>query len=143
MGGLEVAKRNRSGRICCMNKRLRKKKHLGEFRQMGFSAECRLRSGLSSAEFDKFTDEFIAQAIEANRLVFGGGGSPDRGWSGVVCRDHSHDSTTDGNKAAVRHWLERRPEVESFRLSDFWDVWHGADPFDTEDAEEVAESLRR
>ena len=143
MGGLEVAKRNRSGRICCMNKRLRKKKHLGEFRQMGFSAECRLRSGLSSAEFDKFTDEFIAQAIEANRFVFGGGGSPDRGWSGVVCRDHSHDSTTDGNKAAVRHWLERRPEVESFRLSDFWDVWHGADPFDTEDAEEVAGSPRR
>jgi uncharacterized protein YggL (DUF469 family) len=126
-----------------MNKRLRKKKHLGEFRQMGFSAECRLRSGLSSAEFDQFTDEFIAQAIEARRLVFGGGGSPNRGWSGIVCRDASHDSTTDGDKAAVHHWLEQRPEVESFRLSDFWDVWHGTDPFDTKEAEEVAGSSCR
>jgi uncharacterized protein YggL (DUF469 family) len=117
-----------------MNKRLRKKKHLGEFRQLGFSAECRLRSGLSGAAFDQFTDEFIAQAIEANRLVFGGGGSPNRGWSGVVCRDDSHESATDGDKAAVHNWLERRTEVESFRLSDFWDVWHGADPFDTEKA---------
>jgi len=126
-----------------MNKRLRKKKHLGEFRQMGFSAECRLRSGLSSAEFDQFTNEFIAQAIEANRLVFGGGGSANHGWSGVVCRDASHDSTTDGDKAAVHNWLELRPEVGSFRLSDFWDVWHGSDPFDAEEAEEVAGSPRR
>jgi uncharacterized protein YggL (DUF469 family) len=126
-----------------MNKRLRKKKHVGEFRQMGFSAECRLRSGLSIADFNRFTDEFIAQAIESQQLVFGGGGSANRGWSGVVCRDASHDSTTDGDKAAVHHWLEQRPEVESFRLSDFWDVWHGSDPFDTKEAEEVTGSTRR
>lgn len=114
-----------------MNKRLRKKKHLGEFRQLGFSVDCRLRSGLSSAEFDLFTSEFIAQAIEAHRLEFGGGGSVDRGWSGVVCRAHRYDSTTDDDQAAVQHWLESRPEVESFRISDFFDVWHGSDPFET------------
>lgn len=126
-----------------MNKRLRKKKHFGEFRQLGFSAGCQFRSGLSSVAFDQFTDEFIAHAVEANRLVFGGGGSPDRGWNGIVCRDHSHDSTTDGDRAAVHHWLEQSPEVESFQLSDFWDVWHGADPFDADEAEEGAGSPRR
>ncbi|MDA1274802.1 MAG: 50S ribosome-binding protein YggL [Verrucomicrobia bacterium] len=118
-----------------MRKRLRKKKHLGEFRQMGFTADCQMRPGLSGAEFDQFTDEFIVQAIEAHGLVFGGGGSPERGWSGVVCRDDRYDSTTDVEKAAVQHWLEQRSEIESFRLSEFWDVWHGPDPFDTEDAE--------
>ena len=121
-----------------MRKRLRKKKHLGEFRQMGFSVDCQLRSGLSAAEFDQFTDEFIVQAIEAHGLVFGGGGSPDRGWSGVVCRDHRYDSTTDVDKAAVQGWLEHRSELESFRLSGSRDVWYGSDPFDTEIAEQDA-----
>jgi uncharacterized protein len=119
-----------------MKKRLRKKKHLREFRQMGFSVECRIRPGLSAVEFDRFTDEFIVQAIEAGALVFGGGGSPDRGWSGIVCRDDRYDSTSDGDKATVQNWLEQRSEVESFRLSGFWDVWHGSDPFDSDDAEQ-------
>ena len=118
-----------------MRKRLRKKKHLGEFRQMGFSADCRLRAGLSDTQFDQFMDEFILQAIEAQGLVFGGGGSPKQGWSGVVCRDSRYASTTDADKTAVQHWLESRTEIESFRLSDFWDVWHGPDPFDAKDAE--------
>ncbi len=119
-----------------MRKRLRKKKHLGEFRQMGFSADCHMRPGLSGPQFDQFTDEFIVQAIEAHGLVFGGGGSPERGWSGVVCRDDCYDSTTNVDKAAVHRWLEQRSELESFRLSEFWDVWHGSDPFDTKDAEQ-------
>lgn len=118
-----------------MRKRLRKKKHLREFLQLGFSVECRIRPGLSGPEFDRFTDEFIVQAIEANALVFGGGSSPDRSWSGIVCRDGCYDSTSDGDKAAVQDWLEQRSEVDSFRLSGFWDVCHGSDPFDTDIAE--------
>ena len=63
------------GGISDMRRRLRKKKHVGEFRQMGFSVECRLRPGLSPQEFDQFTDEFIQHAVEAHGLLFGGGGS--------------------------------------------------------------------
>ena len=126
-----------------MKKRLRKKRHLGEFRQTGFSVDCRIRSGLSAAEFEEFTDQFIVQAIEGNSLVFGGGGSPNRNWSGVVCRDDRYDSTTSTDRAAVQSWLEPRAEVGSFRLSDFWDVWHGSDPFDTDMAEQTGSSAPR
>ena len=118
-----------------MRKRIRKKKHLGEFRQVGFSVDCKLRPGLSAAEFDQFTDEFIINAVEAHGLVFGGGGSPDRGWSGVICRDDRYESTTEADKAAVQGWLQQRADIETFRLSGFWDVWRGADPFDTGIAE--------
>ncbi len=99
---------------------------------MGFSVTCRLQPGISTADFDRFVDEFIAQAIEAHGLVFGGGGSPDRGWNGVVCRDHRYESTNAADKTAVENWLRQRDEVASFRLSDFWDVWYGPDPFDDE-----------
>lgn len=112
-----------------MKKRLRNKKHLGEFRQTGFSVKCQMRSGLSASEFSRFVDDFI-QAVEANALEFGGGGSPGQGWNGVICRNHQYDSTTDADKAAVRSWLEQRSQVESCRLSGFWDVWRGSDPFD-------------
>ena len=125
-----------------MKKRLRKKKHLGEFRQFGFSLECLLRVGLSDAEFDRFLDEFIADAIEARGLVFGGGGSPEKGWSGVVCRDHRYDSTTETDKTTVHDWLKSRSEVQAFRISDSWDVWHGPDPHESENAESLLSPLQ-
>ncbi len=118
-----------------MKKRLRKKKHLGEFRQYGFSLDCRLRPGTSGSVFGQFIDDFISQSIEAHGSVFGGGGSPGRGWSGFICRGHRYDSTTEADKTAVENWLRGRSEVEFFRLSDFIDAWHGPDTFDEKTAE--------
>lgn len=112
-----------------MKKRLRKKKHLGEFRQLGFSVHFRFREGLTDSEFERFSNEFIEHAIEAQGLQFGGGGSPERGWGGVVSKDHRHASSTESDKAAVENWAQGRAEVESSRFSDFWDIWYGQDPF--------------
>ncbi|MBH0181567.1 MAG: DUF469 family protein [Nitrospira sp.] len=114
---------------------MRKKKYLGEFRVMGFTVDCHMRPGLSRTQFNQFTDEFIVQAIEAHSLGFGGGGSSECGWSGVVSHDGRYASTTDVDKAAVQLWLEQRSDLESFRLSVFWDLWHGSNPFDTKDVE--------
>lgn len=113
-----------------MRKRLRKKRHLGEFRQFGFSLNCRLREGISILEFNQFADDFITDAIEARNLNFGGGGSPSHGWSGVVCREHSSDSPRDEDRIALQNWLDRQGVVESVSVSEFWDVWHGHNPFD-------------
>ena len=113
-----------------MRKRIRKTRHRGEFRQLGFSVDCRLQPGLSLIQFDQFIDDFIGQAVEAQGLVFGGGGSADGGWGGVICRDHRYESTAERGRDAVQKWLQPRSEVASFRLSGFWDVWHGPDPFD-------------
>ena len=112
-----------------MKKRLRKQHHLGEFRQFGFSLESKFGRVLSPAEFDAFVVQFITDAIEANGLLFGGGGSPTRGWSGVVQRDHRYDSTTDDHRKVLSDWLKARPEIEQARVSATWDIWHGTDPF--------------
>lgn len=113
-----------------MKKRLRKKKHLAEFRQLGFSLVARLREALDEAGFDSFCDAFVSEAIEANGLCFGGGGGPDTPWAGVVARDHRHDSTDDQDQEAVSKWLSAHPDVVEFRLSGHWDLWYGIDPFD-------------
>jgi ribosomal protein L32E len=63
-----------------MRKRLRKKPHLGAFMDWGvpLAVRCQHPDG-----FDDFLDEFIAQAIEAYGLTFGGGGHDDR-LTGVI-----------------------------------------------------------
>lgn len=113
-----------------MRKRLRKKRHLGEFRQFGFSVKCKLRDGISSDDFDRFADAFVVEAIERQGLVFGGGGSPTSGWGGIVCRDHRYESTTEVHREAVAAWLKQRVDATSFSISHAWDIWHGIDPFD-------------
>ncbi len=54
-----------------MRKRLRKKKHLKEFREYGVSLVVEIHDG---TEFHAFLDDFILKAVEANGLAFGGGG---------------------------------------------------------------------
>jgi uncharacterized protein len=113
-----------------MRKRLRKKKHLGEFRKLGFDVDCRLKQDLSASDFDRFIDDFIEQAIEAHGLQFGGGGSPQMGWTGGISCEGRYDSTTEADRTIVENWLKLRNEVVSFRLSGFYDCWYDTEaPF--------------
>ena len=47
-----------------MKRRLRKKKRIGEFQELGFEVLADLRDGLSPIEFDAFLDRWIS-AVEA------------------------------------------------------------------------------
>jgi uncharacterized protein YggL (DUF469 family) len=60
--------------LFAMRKRLRKKKHVGEFQELGVELEMTLRAGV---DFDEFLDAFLCDAVEANGLAFGGGGRDD------------------------------------------------------------------
>ena len=112
-----------------MNKRLRKKKHRGEYRQFGFAVVCQFRDQLSHEDFDRFLDDFISQ-IENLSLATGGGGSPELGLNFVVQREHRFASTDEADRVAVLNWLQAHPEVVDPRVSDFFDLWYGKDPFD-------------
>jgi uncharacterized protein YggL (DUF469 family) len=83
-------------------------------------------------------DEFIDEAIEAHSLLFADGGSPERRWGGVVSRDDRYASTTEADKHTVETWLRGRADVVSYRVSGFWDVWYGPDPFESAIAEPAA-----
>ena len=53
-----------------MKKRLRKKKHFGEFKELGFEVRGDLRPGLSGNDLEAFVDRLI-EIVEARSLAFG------------------------------------------------------------------------
>jgi uncharacterized protein YggL (DUF469 family) len=63
-----------------MRRRLRKKRHLGEFREWGLTIAIQRTH---PDGFDDFLDDFIAQAIAAHGFACRGGGHGDR-LTGVI-----------------------------------------------------------
>jgi len=113
-----------------MKKRLRKKKHLGEFRQWGRQLVV-IRSTREDA--DAFHDAFIAQAVEANDCYCGGSLSDD-GLDVVVELGRTSDDP-EAKFAKVAAWLDARPDVESWKAGPLFDLWHG-------DYEDIREESR-
>lgn len=97
-------------------RRLRKKLHLGEFREFGFELSMCLCDGLSEAEFDRFWDAFLVDAIEAQGLLFGGGKE------GFVVRKGG-GSVTEAQRLSVHDWLCARPEISSVAAGPLVDAW--------------------
>ncbi|QDU58802.1 50S ribosome-binding protein YggL [Aeoliella mucimassa] len=115
-----------------MKKRLRKKLHRVEFAVRGVSVRASFTRHLDSTEFDRFTDGFIEEAIEARALWFGGGGHPAKGWEGVIEPRTGDTTIRQEDLEWVRAWLRERTEVDSFEISEPWDLWYGKNPFDEE-----------
>ncbi len=54
------------------SRRLRKKMHIDEFQELGFSVAWRFPEGTSEEQIDKTVDDFINEVIEPNKLAFDG-----------------------------------------------------------------------
>lgn len=101
------------------SRRLRKKLHVDEFREDGFHLRVVLRA-LSAAEADRFWDAFLAEAIEARGLTYGGG---EEGFVAAL-----RGSATEADRDAVRDWLAARPEVVSAAIGPLVDAWYDDAP---------------
>ena len=107
-----------------MKKRIRKKKHLGEFQEIGFELEFTFDIGSTIDEENKVLYAFIDHAIEDNNLFFGGGGEGGL-WSGVAYANGPPGTrTTPEQRAAVLTRLEDHPRVITAKASDFFDLWY-------------------
>jgi len=102
-----------------MKKRLRKKLHKGEFRQLGFCLEFDY-SVTDEISFDTFLDSFIDDCIEGNGLECGGGGFEHLSF--FVTRYKG--SASEEQRNAVKEWLERQPQVSNIILGELIDAWH-------------------
>lgn len=102
-----------------MKKRLRKKKHLGEFVVFGrqFLIQRNTKHGL-----DEFFDRFIT-VIEANGCVCGGGGQEDH--LDFIVELGRRDQNPDAIKAQIEASLLKDPSVKSVRIGEEFDVWYG------------------
>lgn len=103
-----------------MKKRLRKKKHKGEFDWRGFQVDCTFDPPLSEEGVDTLLDAFIA-FVESRNLGTSGGTGPDnashyvmkwvpclqhRGFTGHLRYRHVH--CTEDDRVAVEAWLKPR-----------------------------------
>jgi len=107
-----------------MKKRLRKKKHLGEFREYGFTVRFS-HPGLTVEARDQLLDRYI-DLIESLQLWSGGGGGRER-VSFYVTAGH-RKSANDEHRMTVERWLAEQPEIAEFKVFPLTDAWHG--PFD-------------
>ena len=108
-----------------MNPRLRKKKRVGEFQELGFEVMYRLPDGWSSEQSEKFLWEFLEEAVEPNDLAAGGGGGNP--WNFFVVCSKDRSSATDEQREAVERWLSAKPEVTAFEVEPLRDAWYGWD----------------
>jgi uncharacterized protein len=115
-----------------MKKRLRKKKHCGEFTEWGRQLVITRNR---KDGFDDFLDAFIEKAIEANGCYCGGSGKEDKLDVVVELGRRSDDPAARLQK--ITAWLDDRADVQSWRTSDEFDVWNG-DFCDIEDEIEQA-----
>jgi uncharacterized protein YggL (DUF469 family) len=106
-----------------MKRRLRKKKHLGEFKLLGVEILINLNS---KDNYDRFHTGFILEAIEGNNCFFGGGGMADKleGFIELGCVSDKPESRLK----AITQWLDTRSDVSTFQIGRITDAWHG--PFE-------------
>ena len=103
-----------------MKKRLRKKKHRGEFAEWGrqLSITRNRKDG-----FDEFLDAFVEEAITPNGCYCGGSGKEDNLDVVVELGRRSDDPAARLQK--ITAWLDDRHDVQGWRTSDEFDLWHG------------------
>lgn len=116
-----------------MKKRLRKKKHCGEFSEWGRQLVA-IRDTKKDA--DAFQDAFIAEAIEDNGCCCGGSLSDDK--VDVIVELGKMTDDPEAKFSKVTAWLDARPDVEGWRAGPLFDLWHG----DYDDIEEQSERVQ-
>jgi len=103
-----------------MKKRLRKKKHYREFTEWGRQL---IITRNRKDGFDEFLDAFIEEAIEANGCYCGGGGKEDE--LDVVVELGRRSDDPAARMKRITAWLDARPDVQSWRTGELFDIWHG------------------
>jgi uncharacterized protein YggL (DUF469 family) len=103
-----------------MKKRLRKKKHRGEFAEWGRQLIIR-RDGEEGV--DEFLDAFLDEAIEANDCYCGGSVLGDQLDFVVELGLRSEDPAAKFEK--ITAWLDARSDVKSWKAGEEFDIWHG------------------
>lgn len=104
-----------------MRRRVRKKLRLGEFREFGLELTFALPTDSSEAQLDAFWHELVEEVESRGLLV--GGGSGQR-WDAFVTR--ARGSATEGDRDALRGWLEQHGLVTEVRIGELVDAWDDA-----------------
>ncbi len=101
-----------------MKKRLRKKRRLGEFQELGFEVTFECNAALA----EEVLGAFIDGAIEANGLAAGGGGADLQSF--FVTSARRRCSANEMQRAAVESWLTANSRVLKSAVGPLRDAWY-------------------
>ncbi|PVY71860.1 YggL family protein [Pectobacterium versatile] len=101
------------------SRRLRKKLHIDEFQELGFSVSFRFPEGTSVEDIDKLMDKFVEDVIEPQGLAFEGSGYLL--WEGLVCLQKIGHCTEE-HRQLVSRWLEEQ-KLTDVKVSNLFDIW--------------------
>ncbi|KHN51239.1 YggL family protein [Pectobacterium fontis] len=101
------------------SRRLRKKLHIDEFQELGFSVSFRFPEGTSVEDIDQLMDKFVDDVIEPQGLAFEGSGYLQ--WEGLICLQKLGHCTEE-HRQLVSRWLEEQ-KLTDVKVSDLFDIW--------------------
>ena len=102
------------------SQRLRKKLRVDEFKEFGFLITFSLSSEIDVKSENAFVDRFLAEAIEANGLVFGGGiVETTQGFAAL----NKRGSATEAHRQQVKNWLSAQAEASNIEIGELRDAW--------------------
>ncbi|TNJ14474.1 hypothetical protein CF111_21000 [Aeromonas sobria] len=106
------------------SRRLRKKLHLGEFQEFGFTIAFNI--DLHQKSYEDALDNWI-DYIESQGWCFGGGGSLlDNRTEGYLCQYNNRNMTmTESDREEAGKWLAAQPWVLSHQVAPLSDAWYG------------------
>jgi uncharacterized protein YggL (DUF469 family) len=102
-----------------MKKRLRKKLHKGEFKELGFLVEFDYADAENEDEFDQFWVSFI-DIIEQNGLGCGGGGHIHQEYFITKYKE----SVSEEKRLAIKKYLDEHPKVSNVIVGKLKDAWY-------------------
>ena len=104
-----------------MNRRLRKKRHLGEFKEFGFEISLKLRPELTELELDAWLDDLI-EVVEGRNLGLCGGGNLEQDYYCIRLRGRAPVTIED--REALEKWLSQDGRLISSQVGALEDAWY-------------------
>ena len=105
-----------------MKRRLRKKKHLGEFQQLGFIVNFTCRRDLSPSDMEMIQDRWFENFCKPRGFERCGIAWLFNQYEAFVCRPKG--SATDWDRKCAEDWLKRQPEVVEVHVGPLIDAWY-------------------
>jgi uncharacterized protein YggL (DUF469 family) len=99
---------------------MRKKRRIGEFRELGFELLVTLRPGYAVADDERFVDELLALVEDAGLRCGGGGAGPDLAL--FVTRERG--SVSEDERKALRRRVKEMALVVACEVGRLVDAWH-------------------
>ena len=101
------------------SRRLRKKLHIEEFKELGFTVSWSFEEGTTEETLDNIVDQFILEAVQPNGLAYEGSGYLN--WKGIICTQ-KRGNCTEEHRDIVIKWLNEHG-LKSVKTSPLIDIW--------------------